>query len=58
MPLLNQEPRMSISIVHSSRDSSLTSVIEVIIKIFAGSEMNPVATSQIRADKDRRRCGL
>jgi hypothetical protein len=58
MPLLNQEPKMSISIARSSRDSSLTTVIEGIIKIFAGSGMNPVATSQIRVDKDGRRRGL
>jgi hypothetical protein len=58
MPLLNQEPKMSISQARSSRDSSLTVVIEGIIKIFAGSGMNPVATSQIRADKDGRRRGL
>jgi hypothetical protein len=58
MPLLNQDPRMSISLARSSRDSSPTTVIEGIIKIFAGSGMNLVATSQIRADKDGRRRGL
>jgi hypothetical protein len=53
MPLLNQDPRMSISLARSSRDSSPTAVIKGIIKIFVGS-----ATSQICADKDGRRRGL